>query len=213
MLLDQWKEHICYACSVIRPPEYIIPLAGIPWLPLETAPVLELATVALIYPQLMMPREGRSPLLEEQIQTEASQMCTPWIWVRSTAAKHSWLCATRCEQSILQNTRSNQIAGFSSKEKSASLTDFSRPLAHIHLTRASLFGGRSDPLWAHMEPRTSSHWFIKYFSRRHRWLPSLLPSTYIMNHQVANISYLHPYCSILTTITVVQATVPSQLDC
>ncbi|XP_073909308.1 rab9 effector protein with kelch motifs isoform X4 [Castor canadensis] len=51
-----------------------------PWLPLETAPALELATAALIYPQLVTPRKGRSSLSGEQIQTKASQMCTPWIW-------------------------------------------------------------------------------------------------------------------------------------
>lgn len=79
------KTHFCIY-FLLRPPEYILPLAGTLWPPVETAPVLGLATAACIYPQLVMPREGRSSSLGEQIQTGASQTCTPWIWVRPACA-------------------------------------------------------------------------------------------------------------------------------
>jgi hypothetical protein len=102
----------CSICSLLRPPEYILPLAGTPWLPLETAPALELATAALIYPQLVTPRKGRSSLSGEQIQTKASQMCTPWIWVRAPAVEYSWLCSAWFRAEHPNYISSNQRASF-----------------------------------------------------------------------------------------------------
>ena len=83
--------------------------------------MLEWATAAYIYPQLVMPSQGRSSLLAEQIQTGASRTCTPWIWVRPAAVEHvpldqsAGLRAAGQDQRVPRTLSSDETASFSSK--------------------------------------------------------------------------------------------------